>query len=179
LSIPAGILSQSAVENFTTRGKILAQATLHLRYSTSIEQLESVLSGIRQLVAENPRLETEASRVRLVAFGDRALEVEVFVYVRASDFLQFLAVREDLFLRIGRIVESSGGGFAEPTQFIYMDHKAAIDAAARAPAPRDDVRLAQSGRDAPAEALRQRDADGRRGNNALITFDTERRIRMP
>jgi MscS family membrane protein len=114
LSIPAGVLSQASIENFSTRGKILVHTTLRLRYGTSAEQLRSVLDGIHKLLAENPEIETGTSRVRLVDFGVRAIELELFAYVLTSDFTEFLAVREELLLQIAGVVEASGSGFARP-----------------------------------------------------------------
>lgn len=114
LSIPAGVLSQDNVENFSARGKILAQTTLRLRYGTSTEQLRSILDGIRKLLAENPDIETGTFRVRLMDLGARAIEVELYAYVLTSDIPEFLAVREELLLQALGIVEAAGVGFARP-----------------------------------------------------------------
>jgi MscS family membrane protein len=143
LSVPAGILAQSNVENFATRSKILAKTILRVRYGTTAEQLGLMLTGIRRLMAENPKIETETSRVRLVDFGDRAVEIELFAYVLTVDFLEFLAVREDLLLQVVAIVESSGSGFAQPTQFVYMDRNGGVDGRARESVTYDDVGLGQ------------------------------------
>jgi MscS family membrane protein len=143
LSVPAGTLSQSNVENFATRRKILVKTTLRVRYGTTAEQLRTMLAGIRRLLAENSKIEMESSRVRLVDFSDRAVEIELFAYVLTADFLEFLAVRENLLLQVVTIVESSGSGFAQPTQFVYMDSPAAADGQAREPVTHDDVRLGQ------------------------------------
>jgi MscS family membrane protein len=112
LSIPAGVLSQDSIENFSTRGKILAQTILRLSYGTSTEQLRSILEGIRRLLSEHPKIETESSRVRLTDFGERAIELEIFAYVLTSVFAEFLAVREELLLQIAEVVETSGASFA-------------------------------------------------------------------
>jgi MscS family membrane protein len=143
LSIPAGTLSQASVENFATRAKILAQTTLRVRYGTTAEQLRSILTGIQRLIAENPKIDTASSRVRLVNFGERAVEIELFAYVLTSDFLEFLVIREDLLLHAVAVVESSGSGFAQPTEFVYIDHKAAGDGQPRESVAHDDVRLAR------------------------------------
>jgi MscS family membrane protein len=127
LSIPAGILAQANIENFATRGKILVQTTLRLRYGTTAEQLRSVLDRIYQLLRENSSFEAETARIRLVDFGASAIELEVFAYVLTSDALKFLAVREDLLLQIASIVESSGSGFAQPTQFVYLESTPSTD----------------------------------------------------
>ena len=143
LSIPAGTLSQASVENFATRAKILAQTTLRVRYGTTAEQLRSILTGIQRLIAENPKIDSASSRVRLVNFGERAVEIELFAYVLTADFPEFLVIREDLLLQAVAVVESSGSGFAQPTEFVYIDHKAAGDGQPREPVTHDDVRLAR------------------------------------
>jgi MscS family membrane protein len=119
LSIPAGVLAQGGVENFSTREKIMVQSTLRLRYGTSVEQVRRILVGIRNLLAENSNIESATSRVRLVNFGAEAIELEVFGYMLTADYARFLELREELLLRIGSIVEAAGSGFA-PTRFIYM-----------------------------------------------------------
>ena len=119
VSIPAGALAQSGIENFATREKILAQSTLRLRYGTSVEQLTCILGGIRKVLDESSNLEPASSRIRLVNFGAEAIELEVFAYVLTADFNRFLELREELLLRIASVVEAAGSGFA-PTRFIQM-----------------------------------------------------------
>ncbi len=119
VSIPAGALAQSGIENFATREKILAKSTLRLRYGTSVEQVTRILAGIRKVLDDSSNLESATSRIRLVNFGVEAIELEVFAYVLTADFNKFLELREELLLRIASVVEAAGSGFA-PTRFIYM-----------------------------------------------------------
>jgi MscS family membrane protein len=119
VSIPAGALAQSGIENFATREKILAQSTLRLRYGTGVEQLTRILAGIRKVLDDSSDIESATSRIRLVNFGAEAIELEVFAYLLTADFNKFLELREQLLLRIASVVEAAGSGFA-PTRFIYM-----------------------------------------------------------
>jgi MscS family membrane protein len=119
VSIPAGSLAQSGIENFATREKILAQSTLRLRYGTNVEQVTRILGGIRKVLDESSQFESATSRVRLVAFGAEAIELELFAYVLTADFNRFLEIREELLLKIAAVVESAGSGFA-PTRFISL-----------------------------------------------------------
>jgi MscS family membrane protein len=118
LSVPAGMLSQSNVENFATRHKILVQCILRLSYGTTAEQLRVVLNEIHTLLVAHSGIETDTARIRLVDFGVRAIELELFAYVLTSDFNLFLATREDLLLQVATIIESSGASFAQPELFI-------------------------------------------------------------
>jgi MscS family membrane protein len=131
VSVPAGVLAQAEIENFATRQKILIQTILRLRYGTTAEQLQSILDKIRILLGENPNLEKETSRVRLVNFGREAIELELFAYVRTTEAPKFLAEREKVLLEIAVIVEAAGSGFAQPTQFVYMDEWAGSESPAQ------------------------------------------------
>jgi MscS family membrane protein len=120
LSIPAGTLSQSNIENFASRSKIPVQTTLELRYGTTTEQLKSILDTIRTLLSEDPRLEAATARVQLISYGPNSIQLELFAYVRTQDEVEFRAAREDLLLHIGQIVDDAGSGFAVPAQFFYL-----------------------------------------------------------
>ena len=144
VSVPAGVLAQAGIENFASRQKILVQTTLRLRYGTSTQQLKQILDGVRELLAQSPKLEQASSRIRLINFGERALELELFTYALTADFAEFLALREALFLEIASVVEAAGSGFAQPTEFIFMDGKApsaAVGSESRRDPAVADVRL--------------------------------------
>jgi MscS family membrane protein len=130
---------------------MLVQTTLRLRYGTTAEQLKAVLDGIRALLAQQPKLEIETSRIRLIDFGVYAIELELFAYVLTSDGLTFLSVREDLLLQIAAIVESSGSGFAQPTQFIYLDGKSVAEVPISRSDSREQVQLSEANADPPAD----------------------------
>jgi MscS family membrane protein len=120
LSIPAGVLAQENIENFTTRSKMLVQTTLRLRYGTSAVQVHAVIDQIHELIVRDPDCEAEDARIRLVNFGLYAIELELFVYIKTSDILRFMAVREHLLLAVAGIIESAGSGFACPTDLLYL-----------------------------------------------------------
>jgi MscS family membrane protein len=131
LSVPAGLLSQSSLENFATREKILVQSMLRLRYGTTAAQLRRVLTGIRSLLTEHPDIETATARIRLVDFGVRAIELELFAYVLTADFARFLEVREELLLKVATLIESSGTSFADPT-VVFQEAAREVNADVRA-----------------------------------------------
>jgi len=118
--VPNGSLANLDVENFARREKFLFNPTIGLLYETSSEQLERVLAGIRQMLATDARVETETSRARFVRFGAYSLDVEIFAYVKAADYVAYLAIQEELLLRLMAIVKDAGTGFAFPSQTMYV-----------------------------------------------------------
>lgn len=128
VSIPNGLLSSISVENLTMRDRILFKHTLNLRYETTADQLRHVLAQIRELLYQHPRVDSAMARIRFVGFGQSSMDLEIFAYVLETEYEAFLAVQEDLLLRIMDLVESSGSGFAFPSQTVYMGKDGGLDA---------------------------------------------------
>jgi len=53
--------------------------------------------------------------------------VEIFAYVNTADWNEFLAIQEDLNLRIMTIVEQAGTGFAFPSQTLFHARDGGFD----------------------------------------------------
>lgn len=116
------------LENFARRDRILLRTTLQLRYETTADQLRFVLAELRRMLIGHPRIHPEPARVRFVGFGAYSLDVEVFAYALTSDYNEFLAIREDVYLRMMQIVLRSGAGFAFPSQVNYLARDTGPDA---------------------------------------------------
>ena len=129
ITVPNAEFSQVQIENYAARDRIRLACTLALRYETTPDQLRLLLTELRKLLAAHPKVDADPVRVRFVAFGASSLDVEVFAYVRTQDFNEFLAVREDVFLRIMEIVKACGSGFAFPSQTLYLGRDGGPDAA--------------------------------------------------
>jgi MscS family membrane protein len=65
--------------------------------------------------------------VRLVGFGAYSIDLEIFAYIDTRDWNEFLAIREDVFLRLIDLVEASGTGFAFPSQTLYLGRDGGLD----------------------------------------------------
>jgi MscS family membrane protein len=67
----------------------------------------------------DPRVGKEA-RVRFARLGASSLDVDVHAYVHADSYSGFLAVQEELLLRVLEIVEAAGASVAFPTQTVHL-----------------------------------------------------------
>jgi MscS family membrane protein len=128
ISVPNAEFSALQVENFGVRDRIRLITTIGLRYETSPDQLRWIIAELRRLLISHAKLSNDPARVRFVSFGAYSLDLEIFAYVMTSDWNEFLAVREDLYLRIMDIVERSGSGFAFPSQTAYLGKDDGLDA---------------------------------------------------
>src|ERR1700684_1750847 len=105
LAIPNGTVATINVENLSRRDKILFKTVLGLHTDTSQDHLRAVLSEIRRVLSEHPKIETKKMRVRLTELTSSALNVELFCYVMTRDYNEFAAVREELLLNIMNLVD--------------------------------------------------------------------------
>lgn len=127
VTIPNAEFVNLYIENFTRRDRILLRTTIGLRYETTPEQMRWVLVEIRKLLLQHPMVTAEPSRARFVGFGNHSVDIEIFAYVQTNDNNVFLGVREDIFLRLIDIVDSSGTGFAFPSTVNYLARDSGVD----------------------------------------------------
>ena len=119
--IPNSRFSAEIIENLTQRDKILYRTRLRLSLQTSAKQMQAVLEGIRKLINNHEMIDEETSRVRFLEFGEYAQEIELYVYIKTVDFIEYLEYREDINLSITNIIESSGTRLVVPTRTTYFE----------------------------------------------------------
>jgi MscS family membrane protein len=127
VSVPNAEFAALQLENFAERDRIWLSARLGLRYETTPDQLRYVLVQIREMLYAHPKVHPDPARIRFVGFGAYSLDLEIFAYVLTMDYGEFLAVREDIYLRIMDIVAASGAGFAFPSQTTYLASDGGLD----------------------------------------------------
>ena len=115
------------IENFTRRDKILFNPALAVRYETTADQLRFLLAGVRRMLYEHPKVESDSASIRFASFESSSLRLEITSFVLTRDSNEFNEVREDLLLRIMHIVEESGTGFAFPSQTLYFSRDSGLD----------------------------------------------------
>jgi MscS family membrane protein len=115
------------IVNLTKRDQRLVRTTLQLRYETTSEQLRYVLIKLRELLLGHPKVTPDPARVRFVGYGDYSKDVEIFCYLRCIEHNEFLAIQEDLFLRMEEIIKKAGSGFAFPSQTAYIARDGGLD----------------------------------------------------
>lgn len=119
ITIPNADFSSMQIENFAQRDRIRFATTIGVRYETTGDQLRFLLLELKKLLVAHPKVLADPARVRFVGFGAFSLDIEIFAFAATRDWNEFLAIREDILLRMIDVVERSGTGFAFPSQTIY------------------------------------------------------------
>ena len=66
-------------------------------------------------------------RVRLTDIDGTSQTVEIFAYILTQDGNEYLAIREDLLLRMMDVIEESGSALAAPSQTLYLGRDTGLE----------------------------------------------------
>jgi MscS family membrane protein len=130
ITIPNADFALRHIVNLSAFDRMLLATTLGLRYETTGDQLRFLLAEVRELLHAHPKtIHTTADpvRVRFVGFGDFALNVAIRVYIQTPNRNEFLAIQEDILLRIMNLVKQAGTGFAFPSRTLYVTRDGGLD----------------------------------------------------
>ena len=83
--------------------------------------MRAAVAEIRELLQNKEDIDPESVIVHFVAFNSSSLDVRVICQVLLSDWREFTALQEQVFLEIMGIVERLGIGFAFPSRSIYIE----------------------------------------------------------
>ncbi len=116
IAVPNSDFSQMQLENLSMRDRIRLNCVLGIHRASTPDQLRFLLIEFRKLLYAHPKIDQEPARVRLVAIAQSSLDIEINAYVLTHQNTEFLAVREDLFLRFLDKVREAGTSLAVPIQ---------------------------------------------------------------
>jgi MscS family membrane protein len=126
--IPNSLFAHGSIENLTQRDKIQYRCRLKLSYDVTPTQIRAVLTRIRELIAQNEHIDSEASRVRFIEFGDYAQELELYLFIATTDFALYLEYREEINLSIIDILDQEGVKLTVPVNTVQLENTSDIPA---------------------------------------------------
>jgi MscS family membrane protein len=127
VTVPNAEFSEMKLDNFQVRDRRLLKTVLQLRYETTADQLRFVLAKLRELLLGHPKVTPDPARARFLGYGSYSKDIEIFAYLRCQDQDTFLAIQEDIMLRIEDIVREAGADFAFPSQTAYLARDRGLD----------------------------------------------------
>jgi MscS family membrane protein len=120
VTVPNGQIANMVLETLSARDKFWFHPVVALRYETSGDQMQLVTDRIRAMLAQHPAVDHDSVRVRFLRMGAFSLDVEIFAYVFARDWVHFLEIQERLLFGVMEIVSGAGTAIAFPSQTMYV-----------------------------------------------------------
>ena len=117
--IPNAKFAADQVENISVRDRIRFLKNLQIQMPTS-EQLRVILGELREMLSAHPRVLPDTISVRLVDIEAATAVFRVDAGIMTTDYQTFLAIAEDLNLRIIETVHENGAIFSGPGQVLQV-----------------------------------------------------------
>ncbi len=120
VAVPNSMLAASAILNWSRLSKRFVNMTLNLSYDSEAENLQRFLDKTRVMLREREFVETDSAVVFFTEFGETSIRVLVRCYLLITDWKEFTAEKERIFLEIMRIIESENLKIAIPRTALYI-----------------------------------------------------------
>lgn len=118
--VPNASLVSISLQNISENDRRRYNRKLYLSLAATPNQLRILLQKLRELIVGHPCLLDMAARARFETIERDAYVVSINGYVNSADYDVYLAVAEDMNLRILKILEDCGVKLAVPEQHIQV-----------------------------------------------------------
>ncbi|MCC2636333.1 MAG: mechanosensitive ion channel protein MscS [Moraxellaceae bacterium] len=120
LYVPNSTFASIAVENPSRMTHRRISQVLGVRYE-DWQRLPALVDNIRAMLAQHDGIAQDQTMVvNFEKFSDSSLDILIYCFTKTSDFIEFHAVRQDIFFRILEIVDAEGAEIAFPTRTLHV-----------------------------------------------------------
>jgi len=122
ITVPNHIVANNPIENFSRRGVRRIKMDIGLTYGTTESQMTKIIEEIKYMLHNHENIsQKETLLVNFDSFGDSALNIFIYTFTTTSNWERYLNIREDVHLKIMKVVEENDAAFAFPSQSIYVE----------------------------------------------------------
>ncbi|MDN5927259.1 MAG: mechanosensitive ion channel family protein [Hyphomicrobiales bacterium] len=117
--VPNALFNTAVLINHSRMTARRIQETLHLRYR-DIDRVEGIVTGVNGMLSQHPAIHHDFFVFRFDSCGEFALKLFLYAFTVTTSYDEYMAVKEDILLKIAAIVRQHGAELAVPTSTIHM-----------------------------------------------------------
>ncbi len=121
VSVPNAKLADAEIDNLGLRQYRRVKTTLSLTYSTTPEQMEAFVEGIKAIIQATPQMRKDFYEVHFYDYGSHSLDVLVYCFLEVPTWSDEMQQRHNFFIEIMRLAKDVGVEFAFPTRTLHVD----------------------------------------------------------
>ena len=123
LYIPNSVFSHIAVENPSRMSNRRIKETIGIRYDDA-SKIEIIINKIKEMLKKHPDIDAEKTLiVNFNCFAPSSLDFFIYTFTKTTDWIEFHDVKQDVLLKIIKIVEENGAEFAFPTSTMHITNQ--------------------------------------------------------
>ncbi len=135
VTVPNKTIMNANVTNWSRLIKRRLNMTLGIAYSSSPEQILSVVQAIRDMLQNHDLVQADSVVVQFVGFDESSLEVMIICFMNTPEWGDFQAAKQDINLRIINILNERGVEVAFPSRTLYVEQVVPADEKLTRPLP--------------------------------------------
>jgi MscS family membrane protein len=118
--VPNSVFTTIVVENPSRMSHRRIKETIGLRYD-DFGVVAAVVADIKAMLEEHPDIDqTQTLIVNFNQYGASSLDIMVYTFTKTTVWVEYHAVKQDVLLRIGEIIERHGAEIAFPTRTLHV-----------------------------------------------------------
>lgn len=126
LYVPNGTFLTISVENPSRMTNRRIKTIVGVRYEDS-DKLEKLLADIKAMLMSHPDIDTkQLLLVNFCEFGPHSLNFLIYTFTKTTQWAEFQAVQQDVFLKILKIIEENDAECAFPTTTLHIPQPPAM-----------------------------------------------------
>jgi MscS family membrane protein len=120
LYVPNAVFSQVAVENPSRMTNRRIYETVGVRYD-DFACVAPIVDDIKAMLRAHPEIEQNQTMiVNFNQFNASSLDIMVYTFTKTTQWVVFHAIKQDVLLKIGEIIEAHGAQIAFPTRTLHI-----------------------------------------------------------
>jgi len=122
ITVPNQIIANHPIENFSRRGIRRIKMRIGLTYGTKEAQINNIVQEIKTMLHHHEGIsQKDTLLVNFESFGDSSLNLFIYTFAATANWEKYLNIREDVHLKIMKIVEENNATFAFPSHSLYVE----------------------------------------------------------
>ncbi len=120
LYIPNSVFSQVAVENPSRMLNRRIKETFGIRYDDA-GKMEAITNKVKEMLEGHPEIDTNNTlMVNFNSFAPSSLDFFIYTFTKTTNWVKFHSIKQDILLKILKIIEDHGAEVAFPTSTIHL-----------------------------------------------------------
>jgi MscS family membrane protein len=121
VSIPNAEMMNAKIDNMGRRRYRRLFTKLNIKIDTPPEKVEEFVTGVRQIVLDNPITWKDNMHIYFNDYSASSLLIMVYIFFEVNNWSQELTEREKVLIGIKKLASDIGVEFAFPTQTLHLE----------------------------------------------------------
>ena len=120
LYVPNGIFTQISVENPSRMTNRRISETIGIRYD-DFSKVAVIVRDIKDMLRQHSDIDQNQTLiVNFLQYGPSTLDLMVYTFTKTTVWVDYHAIKQDVLIKIGEIIESHEAEIALPTQTLHL-----------------------------------------------------------